>query len=172
MTATNHKTLQARRGFSLVELIVVIVIIASLGAIAAPRFASADVSYRTSGAAHQLADAIRDAATQARNRSTSVRIRISASSDNFSAAVQSPLEYIALFNTTDRPFNIEIIEVKFADSSSFLTVNGFGVYSTSVNIKVGVGKAIQTVMVDADAGTVTVGSVADSNTFWTDVTTR
>jgi Tfp pilus assembly protein FimT len=141
------------------------VIIATLGAIAVPRFASADTSFRAKGAAEQLADAIRDAAAQARSRSTNVRVRISVGSDNFNAAVQSPLEYLRIFNTSDRPFNSDIKAIEFADASTRLDINGFGVFSSSMIVQVRAGSQTRTVIVDAVSGTVSTGTVEDAQEF-------
>lgn len=156
---------QARRGFSLAELVVVIVIIATLASVAAPRFASADSSFRVSGAAEQLADAIRDAAAEARRRSTTVVIRISVASDNFNAAVQSPLEYLRIYNTSDDPFKADIRATEAADGGTKIFVNGFGVYSTSATIRISVGAQERAIMIDSVSGTVTVGSVDEALAF-------
>lgn len=165
MTARSIDIAQARRGFTLAELVVVMTIMATLAAIAVPRFAAADARFRADGAANQIADAIRDAATQARSRSATVRIRANAAGDNFNAGFVSPLEYIALFQTNARPFNADLTRVDFANAGSRLDINGFGEFSTSSILAVRVGAQTRTIMVDAASGTVTVGSTDDAAKF-------
>jgi prepilin-type N-terminal cleavage/methylation domain-containing protein len=163
---------RARRGFSLAELVVVMAIIATLAAVTVPRFASAGSSYKARGAAERIADSIRDAASTARARSSTVRVRLSPAGDSFNAAVLSPLEYIALYSTTERPFGADATEARFADSSGRLEIDGFGNFSTSAIFALRVGDETRTVMVDAGAGTVTTGTVADALAFRSSVRYR
>ncbi len=141
------------------------VVIATLAAIAVPRFASAGASYRARGSAERIADAIRDAASTARARSSMVRVRLNAGADNFNAAVLSPLEYIALFSTTDRPFEADLTRTDFADASSALDIDGFGNFSTSAVFALKVGDQTRCVIVDAVEGSIRTGTIADAAAF-------
>ncbi len=141
------------------------VIIATLAAIAVPRYASANASFRADGAARQLAGEIEEAAAQARARSTTVRVRVSAGGNNYNAAVISPLTYIAILDITDRPFNATVERVDSADGTRNLDINGFGEFSNGFIVELKAGSRTRFVWADPDTGTVHVGSEDEALEF-------
>lgn len=164
MRVHTHDPSKARRGFTLAELVIVMVIISTLAAIAVPRFASADASYRARGAAERFADTIRDAALTARSRSTTVVFRVDTSSDAVNAVITSTSETIASYATSDSPFGADASAFSLAKGSE-LQINGFGEFSASAVYVLRVGGQSRTIIVDSGAGTVTVGDINDGKTF-------
>ena len=59
----------------------------------------------------------KDAALQARARSATVRVRVSAAAENYNAAVISPLTYLAIYDIDDAPFNATVERVVSADGT-------------------------------------------------------
>jgi len=156
---------QARRGHTLAELLVVLSLLTIVGAIAVPRFAGAGSAYNARGAAHQVADAIRFSANQARLRGATVGFRVSAATDNINAAVLSPLTYILIEDTDEPPFNASIDRVRFADTATRLEITPFGEYSTSLIVVLSAGSESAAVVLDAVARTVEVVSVPEAAEF-------
>lgn len=165
MTANLFESRSARRGFTLAELVIVMVIIGILGAIAVPKFASASATFRADGAARQLAGAIEEAAAQARSRSTTVRVRVSAGGNNYNSAVISPLTYLEIYDTTDRPFSATVERALNPDGLNRLDINGFGEFSNVFIVELKVGSRRRCVWVDPDTGTVNVGTVEEAKAF-------
>ena len=165
MTANLFDSRSARRGFTLAELVIVVVIIATIAAIAVPRFASANATFRADGAARQLAAAIEDAALQARARSSTVRVRLSVAGNNFNSAVRSPLTYLAIYNTTDDPFNASVERVESADGTRNLDINGFGEFSTGWIAELKAGTRTRCVWADPTTGTINTGSTEEAAVF-------
>lgn len=65
------------RGFSLIELVIVVAIVAMLAAIATPRFASASAGYRLEAAARLVASQLSEARDAARASSAAVTVSVS-----------------------------------------------------------------------------------------------
>ena len=165
MTAILFDSRSARRGFTLAELVIVMVIMAILGAIAVPKFASANATYRVDGAARKLATEIEEAALQARARSTTVRVRLSTGAEHFSAAVVSPTTYLSIYYTTDDPFSATVERVASADSTTRLDINAFGEFSTGWVAELKSGSRTRCVWADPVEGTINIGSVAEAKAF-------
>lgn len=156
---------QARRGFTLVELVIVVVLIGIVGTIAVPRFAAANARYRADAAADVIADALRDVSFAARSRSDSVRCVFDTDRDQFSATVVRTGETIADFAMSGPPYAADITAVSSKDGTANLDIDGLGEFNQSFDIRIAVDGERRAVMLNAATGEITVGSAALGDAF-------
>lgn len=147
-----------RRGFTLIELAVVIVILAIVTSIAVPRYASALSNYRVNAAARRIAAEIAVTQTRARALSTTQSISFSTASNSFSITGMTDPDHpastytVSLSSTTT---GAVLAAALFANAAT-LSFNGYGVPSSSGTITVTSGAATRTLTVAADSGAVTI----------------
>jgi prepilin-type N-terminal cleavage/methylation domain-containing protein len=147
-----------RRGFSLLELVIVSAVITILSAIAIPRYANSIANYRVSVIARRLAADIGMAQARARALSTSQAVVFDTVQNQYQLPqlpdVDRPGQlYTVSFN--DPTISATLVSASF-NGSATLTINGFGVPASGGTIQVRSGSALKTLTVNADSGVVTV----------------
>lgn len=146
------------RGFSLLELIVVVIILAIISAIAAPRYTLAIQRYRLEMAANRVAADIGLAASYARAKGSSATISFAVSSSSYSIAGLTSTERRDEAHGVDLsrdPFGVSIQSVDFAGTNT-LTIKGYGTPTSGGTVRLRLGDLSKTISVAAGSGEVSV----------------
>jgi type II secretion system protein H len=143
----------ARRstGFSLVELVVVIFVLGTVAAIAAPRFGHAANSYRLEAAVQKLEADLRYAAQMARAQSREVSVIFDPDTDSYRIvgvrdALGAPTDHIV--DLSEPPYRVSMSGVKFGTTSRVLRINGHGSLLNTGVIRIELGTSARLIGVD------------------------
>jgi type II secretion system protein H len=150
-----------RRGFSLVELVIVLVIIATVSAIAIPRYSSAAGTYRADMAARRLASDIALAQSQARTTGQLADILFAAGSSTYALVQQSGLDGGSRrfkVNLAAEPFMTTMESVQISDAGSTLTFDGYGKPTQGARIVLNSAGHQRVVTIDQSSGAINVTS--------------
>lgn len=133
-------------GFTLIELVLVMIIVAVIASIAAPRFAQANARQQLDAAARRIVGDLEKAQIQARASSNTVSMKFTENQDSytFTPAVGPSL----IVELDERPYQVEIIKVSLGGTDT-VNFNGFGVPDTSGVLTLGSSVGQSTVTLDA-----------------------
>ena len=146
-----------RRGFTLLELIIVTMIIGILSVVAAPRFAETLSIYRVETAAKQLRSDLEKARVHAKTTSASQTVEFDAAGNSYTLPGVPDIDH------PSRDYQI-LVESRFrawivsADcgGDAVLSFNGYGAPDSGAEIVLQAGNHQMTVLVDADTGSARV----------------
>lgn len=141
----------ACRGFSLIELTLVVAMIAVLGVLAAPRFASASARQRTQAAANRIEADLALAQQRARAASADYTVRFKGDCYQLIAADGTVDQ---LTDLAEDPYRIDLGAI-LDDKGSDLVFNGYGLPSTGATITAIGGGLRIALKVDPTTGEVT-----------------
>lgn len=140
------------RGFSLIELVVVLTIFATIAAIGMPRYASAGRRYRLDATARQIKLDLEYARTKARTSSTSQEIVFDVAADRYvlTGLLDSSTGKTYTVIVSDSPFRTRIVSVELG-AGSRLIFDGYGRPDVGGEIVLQLGDDVRTIRVDAGA---------------------
>jgi len=122
---TEPYKLRSRRGFSLVELLLVLVIVSVVAAIAMPRFAQATSRQKLEAAANRVAADLNKAHARARAASETVTLTFSTTSDSYTfSAIGGSASTVTLASA---PYGVDISAASFGSNNNVASFNGYGV---------------------------------------------
>ena len=142
------------RGFSLLELLLVLAIIATLTAMAIPRYQGSLVRYRADLTAHRIIADLAQAQSSAKAASTSRTVAFSIASNSYQIPELSPLDgdsgnyHVAL---SERPYQAGLLSADFGGDTQ-IVFNGWGMPDSGGTITLAVGTEQRTVAVDTETG--------------------
>ena len=150
----------ARTGFSLAELVVVVVIIGIVSAIAAPRYANALAHHRVDAAAKRIVADLSLAQRQAKISSTSQTVEFETGVGQSAYWLlgmphldRSGEEYAVLLS--QEPYQATIVSADFGGDKE-IVFDGFGVPDSGGLVIVQVGKYQKKIAVDPETGRASV----------------
>lgn len=146
--------LDRARGFTLLEVLMVMAIGAILAAMAAPRYGRALARYRVETAARRVQADLTYARQRARTLSQSVTVSFDAAAETYSIVGMADPDHKAAAYTVDlarSPYEGAIVSLDFG-GRSVVTFSGYGVPDSSGDVKVGSGNFSKTVHVDGATG--------------------
>lgn len=148
-----------RRGFTVVELVVVIAVIATVSAVAIPRFASASARSRLEAASSRIVQDIGLVAASASAIGADRQIVFNAPSDEYVMMGVAGRGRFA--NRTVKmgtaPYNTNIVSAVF-EGAPLLTCNGFGLSETDGTIDLAVGRYGKRILITGGTTTIRVRS--------------
>ena len=163
---TRHSSPTCRDGFSMLELVISILIMAILAAVAIPRISNRLDDYQAQAAAERLAADLKFAAEYARTHGTTETITFSTDRDLYSfSSVMNPDNPGQIYEIvlTDAPYSTHLTEVWRVDDSgtriapaTSISFSGWGFAPSNYAIQVRANEEIRTVRVTAASGTVEV----------------
>ncbi len=158
----HHRFLSRRRGFTLVELVMVVAIIGVLAALAVPRFALASNRYRAKLGADRVMRDIAYARARAISLGAQQTINFYSASTSYTiVGMQNPDAPAKPYTValTAEPYRCTKLEINFGGTET-LTFNGFGVPTAGGTVTVQAGGYQCVVTVAAGTGVGSVGSLA------------
>lgn len=145
----------ARRGFSAVELVLVLLILAIFAAMALPRIGGANERYKARLAATRLAADINDAFAASKRQSGESVVRIPQRSMGY--AIERPDRTGIRVNLGADPYGAYIGRTGMVDGSDAFRITGYGEPSTTGRVQVVVGGAVVEVVIVEKPGRAIVG---------------
>lgn len=141
-------------GFSLLELLLVLAIMATVAAIAAPRYQGALARYRADLAAYRIVADLTQARTSAKAASAPRTVAFSVAGNTYQIPELSSLDgnsghyNVAL---SERPYDAGLVSVNFGGDAQII-FNGWGVPDSGGTVILAVGTEQRTVAVDTETG--------------------
>ncbi|MCP4379485.1 MAG: prepilin-type N-terminal cleavage/methylation domain-containing protein [bacterium] len=141
-------------GFSLLELVVVVAIMAIFAAVVTPRYGQAIARYRTAAAARKVATDLTFARRRAKISSTSQAVNFNIANDAYQLPGvadmrTSATDYSVALSSS--PYQAKIVSADF-DGNAAVTFDGYGVPDSGGTVVVSVGSYSKTILLDADSG--------------------
>ncbi|MGD8453716.1 MAG: prepilin-type N-terminal cleavage/methylation domain-containing protein [Phycisphaerae bacterium] len=146
------------RGFTLVELVFVLAILAIVAAIAVPRFANAATRQRVEVAAARVLHDLELAQRHARLTSAAVTVTFTAATDSYALNELDDLDHPGQVYTVklgESPYEVSLHNVTFGGSTT-LTFDGYGVPSSDGTLMLGAGPYRATISFTDGVGTTEV----------------
>lgn len=130
-------------GFSLVELVVVVFVLGTIAAIAAPRFGYASSSYRLESAVKKIETDLDFALRTARARSTTIEFSFDPDTDRYTLVgvrdPQNPKIDLSV-DLSELPYGVDISDVRFSGADSkVLVITGHGTFVNQGVVRIGLG---------------------------------
>ncbi len=134
----------ASRGFSLLELVLVIVIVATISGIALPRMSSSTNNSRADQAIDRIEATLNKAREMARSRSTSVSVRFSTGNERMKIEIGGSTVEKVLLELS--PYYTDLTTASFG-TDKYIIYNGLGMQDTGGTVSIAVGSAKRTLTV-------------------------
>jgi prepilin-type N-terminal cleavage/methylation domain-containing protein len=147
-----------RHGFSLLEVVLVLAIIATLAAIATPRYAASLARYRADLAARRIVADLTLARSSAKAAGTSRTVEFCVSTNEYELSALPSLDGAAgnyEVRLSERPYEARLVSADFAGETE-VKFSGWGIPQSGGAIVLSVGSEQRTVVVDAETGKATV----------------
>jgi type II secretory pathway pseudopilin PulG len=141
-------------GFSLLELVLVLAIVVTLTAIAAPRYQGSVARYRADLAARRIVADLALAQSNAKAVSSSRSVVFSISANNYQMPDLPPLDGTAgsyIVELSEKPYEADITSADFGGNQD-VTFNGWGIPDSDGTVILTVGSEQRTVTLDAETG--------------------
>jgi prepilin-type N-terminal cleavage/methylation domain-containing protein len=155
---TSKSTGRRGAGFSLIELVVVLMILSVLGGIAIPRYTASLTLYRTQAAAQRIAGDINLAQWQAKISSAGQTVVFSTAGNSYTLPGVAGLPGTTAAYTVKLaadPYDATMVSAMFGTGST-LTYDRFGQPSAGGTVVVGCGSFQSTITVDPNTGKASV----------------
>ncbi len=149
---------QPRTAFTLLELVLILVILATLGAIAAPRYTTALDRYHADATARRIVADLELARATARNTSASVTITFDPGLNTYVMIGVDSLDHPgsnATLVLSDAPYRSELVATGLGGDDE-LVFDGFGVPDAGGVILIQCGAESRTINVDDETGVASV----------------
>ena len=150
-------------GFTVAEVVIVLVIIAIITAIAVPRYANALANHRADLAAARIVTDIEFAQRQAKFSSTSQTIAFHVATETYSLPGMPDLDRSGqdyLVRLGDEPYGADIVSVDLGGDAE-LVFDGYGLPDSGGSVVVSVGSRRRRIDIDPSTGQTTV-TIADA----------
>ena len=147
-----------RRAFTYIELVTVVIIIAILGAIVAPRFVASLSFHRVEAAARRIKTDLELARQHARTTGASQTVKFLPETDSYILIGMDHLDHPDQTYSVDIsavPYEATIVSAVFG-AAAVLIFDGYGVPSTAGDVVVQAGASKRTISVDPVTGKVTI----------------
>jgi prepilin-type N-terminal cleavage/methylation domain-containing protein len=157
-TIQSMHRLRSRRGFTLAELVVVVLILAIMSAVAVPQYSKAITRFNADAGARRVKSDIEFVRHQARRTGSAKTIVFTVSTHSYTLPGVADLSHpgqtysVKLSRT---PYNARLHSVNCGGDST-LSFDGFGIPDSTATIVVGIGNSQRTVTVETSGGKVTI----------------
>lgn len=144
-----------RQGFSLPELVIVVLITGITAAVAMPKFVDSLQKYRVNNAADRVVGDLARAQSAAYAASTSRTVTFTVATSQYQLANVTSVDHPSgtyLVDLSQEPYNSKLVSVFGQTGTQTITFNGYGQPSTGGNIVVAAGKFQKTIVVDPTTG--------------------
>ncbi|MHC4427920.1 MAG: GspH/FimT family pseudopilin [Planctomycetota bacterium] len=154
-----HETVgPVRSAFTLLELVMILAIVATLAAIAAPRYAAALTSYRADGAGRRIVADLELARATAQATSATVTVSFDVVNDRYDIpgvpSLNDPGVDVGV-DLSREPYHADLVAASFGGSEK-VSFDGYGVPDNGGVIAVSCGTAMRTVNLDLETGLASV----------------
>jgi prepilin-type N-terminal cleavage/methylation domain-containing protein len=147
------------RGFTLLELLVVVTVVAIVGKIALPRYANAVANARLNAALNRITADINMARSQAMTTSAPITISFNSNANTYTISGIKSLDNRSAnytVNLGSDPYYADLTSVSFGASLQSVTFDAYGVPDNSGLFTIYAGKAYKSISIEATTGKVSV----------------